>query len=149
MPKMVKPGQIVGLRGRWWARVEWVLVVLVTACEARDRLTFPDSDPGDGIGPITMIDQPNGSDTTVNAGSDFVVNGRTLDPDGVDTVYFLVIGGNQNFHPFAPSPPADTVRWGLPLSTTGRSGSTITVRVHGVDHQGNQGGTSTRQIIVR
>ncbi|MEA2712837.1 MAG: hypothetical protein QOK27_798 [Gemmatimonadales bacterium] len=147
MPKKAEPGRIFAPRGRRRARLAAVLVVLVAACQERDRLTFPD--PGDGIGPVTMIDQPNGSDTTVDAGPDFFVNGRTVDPDGVDTVYFLVTGGNQNFNPFRPSPPADTVRWGLPISTTGRSGSTITVQVHGVDLQGNQGAQSVRQVIVR
>ena len=147
MSKKAEPGQIRAPRGRRRARLAAVLVVLAAACQERDRLTFPD--PGDGIGPVTTIDRPNGSDTTVDAGADFLVNGRTVDPDGVDTVYFLVIGGNQNFNPFRPSPTADTVSWGLPLSTTGRSGSTITVRVYGVDLQGNQGVPSTRQVIVR
>jgi hypothetical protein len=147
MPKMAEPGRIFASRGPLRARLGLVLVLLAAACQERDRLTFPD--PGDGIGPVTMIDQPNGSDTTVDAGADFVVTGRTVDRDGVDTVYFLVIGGNQNFNPFRPSPTTDTVRWGLPLSTTGRAGSTITVQVHGVDIQGNQGAPSTRQVIVR
>ena len=147
MSKKEEPGQIRAPWGRRRARLAAVLVVLAAACQERDRLTFPD--PGDGIGPVTTIDRPNGSDTTVDAGADFLVNGRTVDPDGVDTVYFLVIGGNQNFNPFRPSPTADTVSWGLPLSTTGRSGSTITVRVYGVDLQGNQGVPSTRQVIVR
>jgi hypothetical protein len=147
MPKKAEPGRIFPPRGRKRARLAAVLMVLVAACQERDRLTFPD--PGDGVGPVTMIDQPNASDTTVDAGADFLVDGRTVDLDGVDTVYFLVTGGNQNFHPFRPSPPTDTVRWGLPLSTSGRSGSTITVQVYGVDLQGNQGAPSTRQVIVR
>jgi hypothetical protein len=140
-------GQNPALWTRWRARFAPVLLLLAVACNTRDRITFPD--PGDGIGPATTIDQPNGSDTTVGAGADFVVHGRTVDLDGVDTVYFLVIGGNQNFGPFVPSPPIDTVRWGLPLSTTGRAGSTITVQVYGVDIQGNQGAPSTRQVIVQ
>jgi hypothetical protein len=115
-------------------------------CEERDRLTFPS--PSDGVGPITMIDQPNGGDTTVTAGPDFFVNGRTIDPDGVDTVYFLVTGGNQNFQPFRPNPPTDTVRFGLPISTFGHSGDTILVQIHGVDSQGNRGTTSSREIVV-
>jgi len=146
MPKKAEPGRIWAPRGRRRARLAAVLVILA-ACQERDRLTFPD--PGDGIGPVTMIDQPNASDTTVAAGADFLLDGRTVDLDGVDTVYFLVTGGNQNFPPFRPSPPTDTVRWGLPLSTTGRSGSTITVQVYGVDLQGNQGAPSTRHVIVR
>jgi hypothetical protein len=146
MPKKAEPGRIFAPRGRRRARLAAVLVVLA-ACQERDRLTFPD--PGDGIGPVTTIDQPNAGDTTVDAGADFLVDGRTVDLDGVDTVYFLVTGGNQNFRPFRPSPPTDTVRWGVPLSTSGRSGSTITVQVYGVDLQGNQGAPSIRQVIVR
>ena len=119
---------------------------LTMACEERDRLTFPS--PSDGVGPITMIDQPNGGDTTVRAGPEFFVNGRTIDPDGVDTVYFLVTGGNQNFQPFRPNPPTDTVRFGLPISTFGRSGDTILVQIHGVDSEGNRGTTSSREIAV-
>ena len=116
------------------------------ACDERERLTFPN--PSDGVGPVTMIDQPNSGDTTVTAGADLFVNGRTIDPDGVDTVYFLVTGGNQNFQPFRPNPPSDTVRFGLPISTIGRAGSTILVQIHGVDSQGNRGGTSAREIVV-
>lgn len=147
MLNKAEPGRFYAPWTPRWVRLAPVLVVLAAACEERDRLTFPD--PGDGIGPVTTIDQPNASDTTVDAGPDLLVNGRTVDPDGVDTVYFLVIGGNQNFNPFRPSPPSDTVRFGLPVSTSGRSGQTIIVQIHGVDLQGNQGTTSTRHIIVR
>jgi hypothetical protein len=128
----------------------WTLLLvglLGTACEERDRLTFPT--PSDGIGPVTMIDRPNVGDTTVTSGPDFVLQGRTIDPDGVDTVYFLVTGGNQNFNPFRPSPPADTVRFGLPLTTTGLVGDTIRVEIHGVDSEGNRGPASSRQIAVQ
>jgi hypothetical protein len=76
------------------------------------------------------------------------VNGRTIDPDGVDTVYFLVIGGNQNFQPLRLIPPKDTVRFGLPITTFGHAGDTMIVQIHGVDTQGNQGAASTRRIIV-
>lgn len=135
---------------RWLADRSRVLVLLwtlafVAACEERDRLTFPS--PSDGVGPVTMIDQPNGSDTTVSAGPFFFVNGRTIDPDGVDTVYFLVSGG-QSFQPFRPSPPSDTVRFGLPITTSGFVGDTIVVQIHGVDSEGNRGGTSSRRIFV-
>jgi hypothetical protein len=147
MSRKGKPGRVPATGSRWSVRLVPVLVLLAAACETRDRLTFPE--PSDGIGPVTMIDRPDASDTTVDAGADFLVSGRTVDPDGVDTVYFLVIGGNQHFNPFRPSPPTDTVRWGLPLSTFGRSGSTITVQAYGVDILGNQGAPSTRQVIVR
>ena len=120
------------------------------ACSERDRLTFPTPPgPGDGIGPVTMIDQPNGADTTVDAGPEFFVNGRTIDANGVDTVYFLVIGGSDNVPPFKPSPPADTVRFGLPITTNNNEGDTIVVRVYGVDREGNHGTTASRRIIVR
>lgn len=142
-----KPQRTSGLARRSRAWIIPGLIALTAACEERDRLTFPT--PGDGIGPITTIDQPNGSDTTVSAGPDFFVNGRTIDPDGVDSVYFLVTGGNQNFHPLRPVPPSDTVRFGLPISTSGRSGATILIQIHGVDTQGNQGGVSTRVITVQ
>jgi hypothetical protein len=122
-------------------------MLLVTGCNERDRLTFPT--PSDGVGPVTTIDQPNGADTTVVAGSDFFVNGLTIDPDGVDTVYFFVLGGNQNFHPFHPIPASTTVRFGLPLTTIGHAGDTFQVQIYGVDALGNQGGTSTRQINIR
>jgi len=121
------------------------VALLTGGCEERDRLTFPT--PGDGVGPVTMIDQPTGSDTTVPAGPEFFVNGRTIDPDGVDTVYFLVTG-NQNFNPFRPNPPTDTVRFGLPITTSGHAGDTILVQIFGVDSEGNRGSTSTRQIAV-
>ena len=132
----------------WWrAWFAPVLLLLAAACNERDRITFPD--PSDGIGPSTTIDQPNGSDTTVGAGADFVVQGRTVDLDGVDTVYFLVIGGNQNFQPFILRPPSDTVRFGLPITTAGREGDTIQVQIRWVDSQGNPGNTSFRQIFVQ
>jgi hypothetical protein len=120
---------------------------MLAGCDERDRLTFPD--PGDGVGPVTMIDQPLGGDTTVPAGPEFFINGRTIDPDGVDTVYFFVTGGNQSFPAFVPRPASDTVRFGLPLVTSGRSGDTIRVQIHGVDSQGNQGNTSSRQVVVQ
>lgn len=147
MPRKVEPGKIRAPGSLLWLQLIAVLVLFATACEARERLTFPEA--GDGIGPVTMIDQPTGSDTTVDAGPEFFVNGRTVDRDGVDTVYFFVIGGNQNFHPFRPSPPTDTVRFGLPISTIGRSGTTMTVQIFGVDVQGNRGDPSSRQINVR
>jgi hypothetical protein len=129
-----------------WPLIAPALVALAAACQERDRLTFPN--PPDGIGPVTTIDQPNGSDTTVPDGPDFFVNGRIIDLDGVDSVYFLVIGGNQHFNPLRVVPPSDTFRFGIPLTTTERTGDTILVQVYGVDTQGNQGAPSTRRVIV-
>lgn len=141
-----RPGRVA------WGKGSWLLagsaaVLFGAGCDERDRLTFPV--PGDGVGPVTRITQPAGADTTVPAGPDFFVNGQTVDPDGVDTVYFFVIGGNQNFTPFTPVPVTDTVNFGLPITTFGHSGETFTVQVHGVDVLGNQGAASSRQIHIR
>ena len=76
-------------------------------------------------------------------------DGTTVDPDGVDTVYFLFTGGNQNHLPFSPNPPQTTVRFGIPVTTFGHSGETFQIQVYGVDVLGNRGGTSTRQIHIR
>ena len=140
---------------RWASRLavgSWVLIVpgvvaVLTGCAERDRLTFPNQ--SDGIGPVTLIDQPGGSDTTVDAGPTFFVNGRSIDTTGVDTVYFLVTGGNQGFPPIHPSARTDTVRFGVPISTSGRSGQAVDLQVYGVDRDGNQGGPAARQIIIR
>jgi hypothetical protein len=147
MRKRGKPPKRIGLQRSATMVVGLCAGVLALGCNERDRLTFPS--PGDGVGPVTMIDQPNGGDTSVVAGPEFFVNGRTIDPDGVDTVYFLVTGGNQGFQPFVPRPPSDTVRFGLPIATSGRSGDTILVQIHGVDSEGNRGGTSVRAITVQ
>lgn len=120
---------------------------LGTGCDERERLTFPT--PSDGVGPVTTIDQPNGADTTIFPGALFMVNGTTVDPDGVDTVYFFVAGGNESHPPFSPNPPQTTVRFGIPLATFGHSGETFEIHVHGVDVLGNRGGTSTRRIHIR
>ena len=137
--------------GAYWRRgrapAAWFLMLLAIGCNERDRLTFPT--PSDGVGPVTTIDQPNGADTTIFPGSDFFVNGTTVDPDGVDTVYFFVIGGNQNFSPLSPNPTQTSVRFGIPLTTFGHSGETFQIQVYGVDVLGNQGGTSTRLIHIR
>ena len=123
------------------------LMLLGTGCDDRERLTFPT--PSDGIGPVTTIEQPSGADTTIFPGALFSVNGSTVDPDGVDTVYFFVIGGGQGFPPFHPEQRQTTVTFGLSLATFGRSGETFQVQVYGVDALGNRGGTSTRLIHVR
>ncbi len=147
MQKRGKPPRKCRLRGRSSSVVSLCAAVLAVGCDERERLTFPT--PSDGAGPVTVIDRPNAPDTTVTAGPDYFVNGRTIDPDGVDTVYFLVIGGNQNFQPFVPRPPSDTVRFGLPITTAGHQGDTIQVQIRGVDSEGNPGNTSFRQIFVQ
>jgi hypothetical protein len=147
MLNQAKPRQILAFRGHRKVGLAALIAVLAAGCEERDRITFPE--PSDGVGPVTTIDRPNGADTTIDAGPQFIVQGKTIDLDGVDTVYFLVIGGNQGFQPFEPRPPTDTVNFGVPISTSGLSGKTMIVQIHGVDSQGNQGAPSTRSIIVR
>jgi hypothetical protein len=133
----------------WWqsALVALATIVLGAGCDERERLTFPT--PSDGVGPVTFIDQPNGADTTIFPGALFSVQGSTTDNDGVDTVYFFVIGAGQGFSPFTPEQPQTTVRFSLSLATFGFSGQTFEVQVYGVDALGNRGGTSTRLIHIR
>lgn len=147
MPTLRSSLRILGYGVLWRALAACSVMLLAIGCNERDRLTFPS--PSDSVGPVTTIDQPSGADTTIFPGADFFVNGRTTDPDGVDTVYFFVIGGNQNFHPFHPNPASTTVSFGLPLTTFGHAGETFLVQIYGVDALGNQGGTSTRQINIR
>jgi hypothetical protein len=132
-------------RGLWW-----LAVVLIGGCAERDRLTFPDDTggSGNGIGPVTTIDQPAVFDTVIVEGDQFVLTGHSIDPDGIDTVYFDVDGLNVGFNPLLGE-GADTVRFGLPLSTIGFSGATVLVRVHGVDMLGNVGQTVSRQLHIQ
>ena len=66
--------------------------------------------------------------------------------DGIDTLYFETEGGASGFPPFTGG--EDSVRFGLPLTTSGLAGDTITLRVFGTDRLGNRGDTATRRIAV-
>ena len=129
---------------RWIWLIPTVMAVAI-GCNERGRLTFPE--PDDGMGPTTLIDVPAGSDTTVPAGPGFFVYGRAIDPDGIDSVNFLVT--NEVFPPFLPSPQSDTVQFALPITTFGHPGDTILVQIYSVDTHGNRGGTSVRRIFVQ
>ena len=131
---------------RLWIGVARIgAAVLVLGCNTRDRLTFPN--PGSaGSGPQTIIARPS-ADPSVTAGPDFVVTGFTRDPDRIDTVYFETDGGVTMFQPFVGGD--DSVRFALPLTTSGQSGRTITVRVFGTDRLGNRGDSAIRQIAVQ
>jgi hypothetical protein len=134
-------------QSRWGTLAAALIVVLGTACKDRERLIF---DPGDeGVGPVTLIDQPVSSDTTVPSGSDFFVNGIVADPDGVDTVYFSVSGGSQSYPPYVPNPVETSIRFGVPIQTAGRAGESLEIQIYGVDVRGNRGGTSSRQIHIQ
>ncbi len=138
--------------GSWvrWGTAGWVLGVVgatVAGCATRDRLTFP-GDPGGpgGVGPVTTIDVPGG-DTTVQAGPSFFVTGLVEDPTGLDTVYFRTEGGLSTFPPSIGG--GKSLRFGLPLTTNGLSGVTITVRVFATDRDGNRGDTAVRLVTVQ
>lgn len=114
-------------------------------CNVRDRPTFATGGGPDQIGPSTTIDSPN-QDTTVREGPAVFVNGRTLDEDGIDTLYFETEGGVSSFLPEVNA--GKTFRFGLPITTNNQAGQVITVRVFGTDAQGNRGDTATRVITV-
>lgn len=81
--------------------IRWAALAILAGCGQRDRLTFPTENPGNGDGPTTEITQPAVSDTVVIEGDLLILQGRTFDADGVDTVYFEVGGINQGFAPIA------------------------------------------------
>lgn len=122
-----------------------VLLTLVSGCNERDRLTFPTS--SDGLGPAVTIFAPS-ADTTVSPGPNALVNGRVVDQDGIDTVYFDVQGGLTSFNPFIAQ-GVDTVTFQLPITTNGLSGTIITVSVSGVNLAGLHGDTAVRHITVQ
>lgn len=118
----------------------------VAGCNTRDRPSFPTGGGTDQIGPVTVIDDPS-KDTTVIAGPGVFVNGRTIDDDGIDTIYVETEGGLTSFPPFIRV--GNAFRFGLPITTNRLSGATITVRVYATDLLGNRGDTATRQITVQ
>lgn len=128
--------------------IRWSALALAAGCGQRERPTFPTENPGNSAGPVTEILQPEMSDTTVVEGDLVFVDGRSSDPDGVDTVYFEVGGIDQSFPPLKGG-GADTVPFGLQLSTLGHTGVTATVRVYAVDLLGDRGSAVTRQILIR
>jgi hypothetical protein len=120
-------------------------MMLLAGCGERARLIF---DPGtSGAGPHTVIDAPETGLIRVPAGPMATVAGRAIDDDGVDTLYVLVVGGEQ-FRPFTPEEPTDTLRFILPISTTGHKGDTLTVLVFATDRVGVRGDTAARTLIV-
>lgn len=124
-----------------------LLTGTVGGCNTRDRPLFENGGGGPNqIGPSTIIDEPS-VDTTVPAGPGVFVNGRSVDDDGIDTVYVVTEGGITAFPPFVDVGTA--FRFGLPITTNGLSGATITVRIFGTDHLGNRGDTATRTITVQ
>jgi hypothetical protein len=132
------------IRGRVF---RWTALAVLVGCGTRDRLTFPSENPGDGDGPITQITRPASPDTAVTEGDLLIIQGRTYDQDGVDTVYAAVGGVSQGFAPILGQ-GKDTVDFALQLSTIGNSGATVIVQIFGVDLLGQQGAIVSRQIHI-
>lgn len=122
-----------------------VWVAAGSACNTRDRPDFAGGNGPDQIGPITEIDSPL-SDTTVQQGPALQITGRSLDQDGIDTLYFVTEGGVTAFAPVIDA--GISFRFGLPITTNNLAGSVITVRIFGTDALGNRGDTATRVITV-
>jgi hypothetical protein len=135
------PGAAIG-RGFWC-----LALALLAGCGTRERFVFPSENPGDGQGPITEITQPAAADTVVTEGDPLIIQGRSSDTDGVDTVYIAVGGVNQGFAPILGQ-GKDTVDFAAQLSTIGHSGATVIVQAFGVDLLGQQGSVVSRQIHI-
>lgn len=128
-------------------RVWWAALALLAGCGTRERFVFPVENPGDGDGPTTEITSPGFPDTVVTEGDLLIIQGRSFDPDGVDTVYFAVGGVNQGFAPVLGG-GKDTVEFAAQLSTIGHSGATIIFQAFAVDLLGQQGSIVSRQIHI-
>jgi hypothetical protein len=100
------------------------------------------------VGPVTRIDAPVAAETVLVSGDLFVLTGSSADPDGVDTVYVQITGLNLVFPPIRGD-GADTVRFGLPISTVSSPGATVDVSVFGVDELGNRGNSAQRRLRIQ
>jgi hypothetical protein len=127
--------------------VSAALVAGLGGCDERARLVFEPE--GDSQGPDTTIDSPETADVEVPAGPQFNVSGRSVDPDGVDTVYFELIGGNEQFTPFVPNEFRDTIRFSIPVSTIGKAGDDVEVLIFATDLTGARGDTAIRRLRIR
>jgi len=125
----------------------WAGAAFVLACGERDRITFPEPNQGNGKGPITHVTNPSVTDTAVVEGDLLILSGYSLDPDGVDTVYFDVSGTVQSFTPILGQGD-DSVPFAVQFSTLGNPGGTITVRAFAVDVFGQVGDTGLRHIHI-
>ncbi|HET9725799.1 MAG TPA: hypothetical protein VFP28_02715 [Gemmatimonadales bacterium] len=122
-------------------------MAVLAGCGTRERFVFPTENPGNGTGPTTEITRPGVADTAVTEGDLLIIQGRSVDPDGVDTVYIAVGGVNQGFAPILGQ-GKDTVDFAAQLSTIGHSGATVIVQAYGVDLLGQQGSIVSRQIHI-
>jgi len=127
----------------------WAGLLMLAACDTRERLTFPTDNPGpgDNVGPISEVTHPQAQDTAVTSGDLLIIQGRSYDSDGVDTVYVAVSGVSQGFAPILGE-GADTVNFAVQLSTIDDPGARVTVQVFAVDRLGERGGTVSRHINI-
>ena len=128
-------------------RVALVLLTVLLGCGTRDRLIFEQNDVPEK-GPITFIDFPEVGEVRVDVGPEVLLAGRSIDPDGVDSVYFVVVGAPLTFSPYSPPSNDDTVSFGIPIPTIGSGGDSILVLVFATDAVGNRGDTAIRRLIV-
>jgi hypothetical protein len=124
-----------------------IAAVVLAACGERERLTFPTGSPSDGVGPVTEVLSPAADDSIIREGDPFVLSGRASDVDGVDSVYFDIEGLPQGSPPLRAG-GADTVYFGVPISTSGNSGAVVAVRIYAVDLLGQQGRPVSRQLRI-
>lgn len=124
-----------------------MLATVLLGCSTRDRLIFEQNDVPQK-GPITFIDFPEVGEVRVPHGPAVMLAGRSIDPDGVDSVYFEAVGAPLTFSPYSPPSPVDTVAFGIPISTTSSGGDSILVLVFATDAMGNRGDTAVRRLIV-
>lgn len=129
-------------------RVCWAILGVLVGCGERERLTFPEEQPGNGSGPVTNITRPGSGDTLVSGDEQFVVTGFSADPDGVDAVFFEVEGAGVTYAPLNGQ-GSDTVHFSIQLPTLGRAGDTIFVQISAVDLVGDAGVSSIRRIRVQ
>ncbi|MEO8139257.1 MAG: hypothetical protein ABI742_06415 [Gemmatimonadota bacterium] len=142
----MRRGRILPRFPRWIGAVCALSSLAGMGCETRDRLTFPSSGPS-GAGPHTVIDRPLGDVTVSGDSAIFFVTGYSIDPDGLDSIYFETVGGLTTFQPEVVS--VDSLRFGLPLTTLGLAGDTILLRVFATDQLGNRGDTAIRRFVVQ
>jgi hypothetical protein len=117
------------------------------ACSDRARITFPSDD---GIGPTTTIIRPV-EDTSATAGAFVLVDGRSVDADGIDSVFFATEGTPEQFPTFIvpASERRDTLNWSIPVSTRLLGGNVISIFVTAADRLGNVGEAAVRRIQVQ
>jgi hypothetical protein len=96
---------------------------------------------------VSEVTHPQAQDTTVTSGDLLIIQGRSFDPDGIDTVYIAVSGINQGFAPILGEGD-DTVNFAVQLSTIDHPGARVNVQVSAVDRLGDLGAVVSRHINI-